>query len=138
MNSRAVGIAPTISAPTCCITSSICCGLLQAILTASSHNWNIFLYQGPNGQVNARVATSPRLRDRGHKSGIFVEKGLDFARHRPKLKLPPRPGPGSSGHPVLGNPSTPKAGCPPLILGAFWLKMRLRREVGRLPAAARP
>ena len=40
------------------------------------------------------------------------KKELDSAQNRPRLRLPPRPGPGSSGRPTSGSLSTPGAGRP--------------------------
>jgi len=45
---------------------------------------------------------------------------LAFTHNGPRLKIPPRPGPGSSGQPVSGSPSTPDSGGPPLSFWAFF------------------
>ena len=73
------------------------------------------MYQARNAQVNA--APDPRYRPARNnvECANFRKISVAFASSEPKLKLPPRPGPGSSGHSVLGNPSTPQTGCPPLI-----------------------
>jgi len=49
-----------------------------------------------------------------------AKKELDFPRNKPKLNIPPRPGPGSSGRPASGSSSTPGAGSPPLNLSPFF------------------
>ena len=59
--------------------------------------------------------------DSCHRLGILFKKGLAFRENRPILKIPPRPGPGSSGQAVSGSPSTPGAVGPPL---SFWGKIR--------------
>lgn len=61
--------------------------------------------------------------DCGHEMGIPCKKGLDFARNKPRLRIPPRPVSGSSGPPVAGSPSTPISGGPPL---SFWPILPLR------------
>jgi hypothetical protein len=55
-----------------------------------------------------------------HELGIYCKKGLAIPDNKPKLNIPPRPGPGSSGSPVPGSPSTPGASGPLLNLGLFF------------------
>ena len=61
-----------------------------------------------------------RLCDARHGAGYLVEKPLAFPHNRPRLRIPPRPGSGSSGQPVLGSLSTPKAGGPLLTFSAHF------------------
>src|SRR6516164_4757723 len=73
---------------------------------------NLFLYQGGLGKVNAlgrfglvSVIVVTKRKDERKYSLLSGETGLH-------LKIPPRPGSGSSGRPVSGNPSTPDSGWP--------------------------
>ena len=96
---------------------------------ASSGNdfrmWNPFLYQGQTTQVNARRAAGiSHSVTRVTKREIHTKKGL-LCQNGPTLKLPPRPGPGSSGQPVSGYPSTPEAGGPLLN---FWGIFRFHQQ----------
>ena len=76
--------------------------------------WNIFLYQG-------RTLKSTQMEPiwRGPVTAVtkrefYPKKNLLSPENKPRLRIPPRPGPGSSGQPVSGSPSTPAVGCPPL------------------------
>ncbi len=95
----------------------------MAILRRCGYQMRIFaggtplLYQGQPLKSTRRGRLSAACCDCCHETGNSCKKGLAFAQNKPKLKLPPRPGPGSSGQPVSGSPSTPEAGCPPL---SFW------------------
>jgi hypothetical protein len=52
---------------------------------------------GANPQVNVVEDDSAGTCDCGHEYEIFFEKELAFAANKPKLRIPPRPGSGSSG-----------------------------------------
>jgi hypothetical protein len=52
---------------------------------------------GANPQVNVVEDDSAGPCDRGHGNEKFVQKELAFAGNRPKLRISPRPGSGSSG-----------------------------------------
>jgi hypothetical protein len=52
---------------------------------------------GANPQVNVVEDDSAGSCDCNHEYAIFFKKELAFAGNRPKLRIPPRPGSGSSG-----------------------------------------
>ena len=85
------------------------------------YEWNTTFVSIAAPQVNVE-----RPNERGPVTaitiwGICSKIGLAFGENRPKLTIPPRPGPGSSGQAVSGSPSTPGAVGPPL---SFWGKIR--------------
>jgi hypothetical protein len=71
---------------------------------------HLFFYQAPTHTVNVNVPFGHSPVTKITKWEIYLKKELDFAANNPKLSSPPRPGPGSSGQPVSGRPSTPDAG----------------------------
>ena len=94
---------------------------VQAALSGLSRGGEHFFVTGANRQVNefgpnfGTSVTAVTIWDEVSK------KELAFVRNRPKLRLSPRPGPGSSGQPASGSPSTPGVGGPLLRFSGPYL-----------------
>lgn|GEM_PF-5404027 len=74
---------------------------------------------GAGAQVNGIGPSITTICDCSHGMGIRTKKELDFSENRPKLTIPPRPGPGSSGQSVSGIFPLPIPNARLLVFGPF-------------------
>jgi len=101
--------------------------ILQAVRMIAFVRVEPFFVSGARPQVNAEGAHFRLPVTVVTYWECLPKKELDFGGNKPRLNVSPRPGPGSSGPPVSGSPSTPGAGGPLLAFQADFNPARMWR-----------
>src|ERR1700678_219101 len=101
MNKSIVGTALTKKPSSCwkisCMVEPVCSGAQSRTQRLGLSRVEHLFVSGAHPQVNVGEEDSAGSCDCNHEYANFFKKELAFRANRPKLRIPPRPGSGSSG-----------------------------------------